>query len=224
MERGLAYDSFGRELLLLYKTSIPFADTQEPAFLVLSYQSGEQHDASCAAASLAWVPVKHFSSRDGVALAQTEINGGAVSLKPEFVQRQTRALARPRIASGTTIPGATIWENWDVSGWLEIVPGVQVRIDTSSAGFTTVPAYFASLQGGLTERNLNTISLHLDHIDEATPNGFVFRVAVMPFIRFPPEPLEPIPDLRKFFGERKAYVSWLAVESNTKPGETTAPA
>jgi hypothetical protein len=224
---GLAYDSFGRELLLSSERTIAFADKQEPAFLVLSYgkQSrgghGQGSTADCCSSSgrlgldatLSWIPVKEFSVSDGVPLAQTEIVGGGVGLKPDFTKRQSRALARPRIASGTTIPGATTWEDWDpVEHYLDFLGGLQVRIDTSSAGFSTVPAYFASLQGPIVDQERNILSLHLDHIDEATPNGFVFRFSII--ILDVVDPGTSM-NLRKFFEDR-AYVSWIGIEPGSR--------
>lgn len=209
VEGGVAYDAYGRLLVLREQQTIAFPDGNDPVYLVIG------HDLARSDAKLTWTPINRFSVREGVALAEIQFTGGTLTLNNDFAVRQTRALARPRIASGTTIPGATLWERWDVSRWLEIVPGIQVRIDTSSAGFTSVPVYFASLQGALADRDRKTLTLHLDHIDEVTPNSFLFRVAIFPFVRsgsdpfLPPETAE---EFDKFLAERKTYVSWLAIE------------
>jgi hypothetical protein len=226
VERGVAYDAYGRLLVLREQQTVAFPEGNDPVYLVIG-QEGEWMDqaaSSCCCSGgsaprnepgLAWIPVNRFSVRDGVALAEIQFAGGRSIRNNDFAVRQTRALARPRIATGTTIPGATLWERWDVSGWLEIIPGIQVRIDTSSAGFTSVPVYFASLQGALADREKKTVTLHLEHIDEIRPSGFLFRVAIFPFVRVPPEPflpLESFEDFNKFLAERKTYVSWLAIE------------
>jgi hypothetical protein len=49
----------------------------------------------------------------------------------------SRPFARPHLGSGQTIPGLAPWEPWEF--------GVQTRVDTSAAGFTRVPCYFAVL-------------------------------------------------------------------------------
>lgn len=226
VESGVAYDAYGRLLVLREQQTIAFPDGTDPVYLVIG-QENEWMDHTAAGcccsgdsaarneAGLAWIPINRFSVRDGVALAEIQFTGGRLVRNSGFAVRQTRALARPRIATGTTIPGATLWERWDVSRWLEIIPGIQVRIDTSSAGFTSAPVYFASLQGSLADREKKTVTLHLEHIDEIKPNGFLFRVAIFPLIRVPPEPLAPIDsfeDFNKFLAERKTYVSWLAIE------------
>jgi hypothetical protein len=226
VESGVAYDAYGRVLVLREQQNIAFPDGNDPVYLVIGQESEwmDHTGADCCCSGgagarndtkLTWIPINRFSVRNGVALAEIQFTNGTLTRNTSFAVRQTRALARPRIASGTTIPGATLWERWDVSRWLEIVPGIQVRIDTSSAGFTSVPVYFASLQGALADRDRKTLTLHLDHIDEVTPNSFLFRVAIFPFVRsgsdpfLPPETAE---EFDKFLAERKTYVSWLAIE------------
>ena len=97
--------------------------------------------------------------------------------------RLARALARPRIGSGSTVPGDTPWEVWSerITGntlRLTAVPvGIQVTIDTSAAGFTETPCYFAWLQGPLWNRtNQQFFPVPLQHIDKETTQSFRFRM------------------------------------------------
>jgi hypothetical protein len=104
-------------------------------------------------------------------------------LNAHFVQRRARALTRPRIGSGSTVPGDTSWDLWteiilDAAG--QKVPadlGVQVTVDTSGAGFTETPCYFAWLQGTLWDQvHLNFFPVPIVHIDRETYRRFRFRL------------------------------------------------
>ncbi|HEU4510643.1 MAG TPA: hypothetical protein VFR78_20605 [Pyrinomonadaceae bacterium] len=104
-------------------------------------------------------------------------------LNAYFVQRRARALTRPRIGSGSTVAGDTAWELWteiilDSRG--HKVPadlGVQVTVDTSGAGFTETPCYFAWLQGTLWDQvHLNFFPVPIVHIDRETYRRFRFRL------------------------------------------------
>lgn len=215
---------------------MPFDEELEPKFLVLRYRESDSNQpapemlgacfpnvytVAARDTELVWLAVEGFSVRDGVRLAKTKINNKTVSHDTDFVQRHSIALSRPRIASGATIPGATTWQIWNVMGRSEQavrggVFALQVKLDTSSAGFTTPPAYFASLQGPLVVRadkkSLTAIALHFDHVDQATINSFVFRFLVVVFDPVAGELSEPEGDIRKFLQQQKAYVSWLGIE------------
>jgi hypothetical protein len=86
-----------------------------------------------------------------------------------------RPLARPRIGYGTTIPGSTQWELWiDDTQGAPVFLGFQAAVDTSAAGFTKVPCYFASLA---------TMVTPFEHIEDTSIDGFKFRVLVGPLGR-----------------------------------------
>jgi len=104
-------------------------------------------------------------------------------LVQDFSSPISRALERPRVASGATVPGDTPWEPWIESAILfrerEIpVPvGMQVTIDTSAAGFTEEPCYFAWLEGTLWNKsNIEFFPIPLSHIDSEAAGGFRFRL------------------------------------------------
>ncbi|HUS09298.1 MAG TPA: hypothetical protein VMZ30_02440 [Pyrinomonadaceae bacterium] len=229
---GLAYDLFGRELLLGSQVSILFGDQREPMFLVLrSKESCGCDQASTTAANclgtkqsliatnndLIWLPVKGFSFGDGVPIARTLLTGNVVSIDADFISPSVRPLARPKIGVGATIPGATTWEIWDLKLFdNQARLSIQVKIDTSSAGFATVPQYFAALQGPLSQVDQNALSvicLHFDHIDQLRPDSFVFRFLIL-LIKFTPGRLE----VQKYLQQQKAYVSWIGIERI--PGST----
>jgi hypothetical protein len=104
-------------------------------------------------------------------------------LNAHFVAHRARALTRPRIGSGATVAGDTAWDLWteivlDPSG--RKIPadlGVQVTVDTSGAGFTETPCYFAWLQGTLWDQvHLNFFPVPIVHIDRETYRRFRFRL------------------------------------------------
>jgi len=104
-------------------------------------------------------------------------------LVQDFTSPASRALARPRVASGATVPGDTPWEPWIESAILfrereiPIAVGMQVSIDTTSAGFTEEPCYFAWLEGTLwSKTNVEFFPVPLGHIDSEATSGFRFRL------------------------------------------------
>ena len=241
VDNGLAYDCFGRPLLQCSKQKVPFGKQPESMYLVIRQkqicgcsQSVGLH-ASCFPShhslvtddtELVWLPKKNFSFRDGVPLAITNIDNGVITDSGTFVAPAARALARPRISSGTTIPGATIWQVSDLANvGLPSVAEVRVRIDASSAGFTTVPEYFASLQGPLTNLDatgvIKLLCLHFDHVERTRTDGFVFSFFIAA-ARFSGGTVAPERQIQKFLNQQKAYVSWLGVERN--PGEAISEA
>jgi hypothetical protein len=228
---GLAYDCFGRELLLLNQVSIPFGIQNEAMVLVLSHKytsasCGSNNNACvpfpalsrAARTELVWIAAKRFSFQDGVALARTKVTATPtskdVSIDDTFVRLAARPLSRPRIGTGSTIPGATTWERWDISVPTGPFIGLQVRFDVSSAGFSTTPEFFASLQGGLTNVDaggaLRTACVHFDHIDEVRADSFVFRTLIL--VITVSKTLEFEKQVQKFLQDQKAYVSWIGLE------------
>ena len=231
VKSGMAYDGFGRELLLPAEQSVQFEETKEQTILTLRYvASGSGAEIEPMAhgcfnkhpsmpgrnAELVWIPAKDFSFRDGVALARTKGGDRSRELDETFVPRHARPLARPRIVTGATIPGATTWEVWDPSSLTSDASGVQVRIDTSRAGFTRPPLYFASLQGTLFipggVKDKTIIAFHLDHIDEVTIKGFVFRFIIVLLHLTPDGRPRAVGEVRKFLEQQQAYIEWLAIE------------
>jgi hypothetical protein len=239
VQSGLAYDCFGRPLIRCDETRVPLSELIEPMYLVIRHKKdcgccqSEHPPGSCFPphhslvaedTELLWLPTKNFSFRDGVPLARTRVVSGVIDLDALFVAPAARALARPRISSGTTIPGATTWE---VSELVISLPftEVRVKVDTSSAGFTTVPEYFASLQGPLTILDptgaVRVLCLHFDHIERTRIDGFVFSFLIV-VARFTSGAAERERQIQKFLNQQKAYVSWLAVERN--PGDAISEA
>ena len=133
---GLAYDCSGRELMVPVGRMVPLPvpAITTPNLLILAY------DAKLGDVSLTWQPQGAPVSMNGVAIARILPGTPSPLLDPAFRPVVARPLARPQLASGQTIPGDTAWESWEEN---EITVGVQSVVDTSAAGFTTTPNYFA---------------------------------------------------------------------------------
>lgn len=239
---GLAYDSFGRELILEMDQNVPLPpDTtkDQELVLVMRYRMEAGGDCERLAAvcgpnssrpgfvEFIWRTKQSFCFTDGVALADLQIVKGEKSLK--LLQRpSSRPLARPLLASGATVPGNTPWELWTPATDAnrgQIVLGVQTTIDTSAAGFTDAPCYFAWLQGPVFRPQTRQIVLALfPNIAEETVNSFVFRLALpvgrrhrvaalfaaaqqsVPFVTADDFPL--------FAHQQHLYVSWIGCQKN----------
>jgi hypothetical protein len=184
---GLAYDGFGRELVLRREESIAVPVDPEPLTLLLEDAAG----AAGSRVDLAWKTSRTVGIGDGVPLARLRLDEGRPVLDRSSVPIMRR-LARPRIASGATIPGQTPWQVWDAlrdqiasplaprATAVVTQPPVlafQVRIDTAAAGFTDAPLYFARLEGRLPRPGSPPAvrAASWAHVDDASIAGFTFR-------------------------------------------------
>jgi hypothetical protein len=170
---GFGYDCVGRELILPKDTPIPPRNGGRVELLVLlPIQPG-------ATSKLAWIDELSWNGNRGLPLARAAEPGGDFdeSYGPAPL---VRPLARPRLASGETVRGNTSWEIWSEGG-AEV--GVQTRVDTSAAGFTQKPHYFAALKArqwplATTEgvQAAEFAPAYFAHVAEATNDGFTFRL------------------------------------------------
>lgn len=116
-----------------------------------------------------------------------ELSQHVPKLEEQFPFPVSRPLARPRIGSGDTVPGDTPWEVWEentifLRGQVaRLSIGMQVTIDTSAAGFTETPCYFAWLGGVLWNKtNTEFFPVPITHVDREKANQFRFRVWLPP--------------------------------------------
>ena len=203
---GVAYDCHGRALILQSRKEISVP--QEPPSigntktLVLRYKKTSQYppkqeiSGDCLETEgsqfleepiFEWWDSNHYDFKQGVPLARVIYRQfPRHAFKPvrdeEFYAFRARAIARPRTASGATIAGNTAWESWEESN---SNIGLQVKIDTSAAGFTDTPCYFAWLQGPLWSTSVNSrgepelsefFPAPLTHIHNPMYNEFTFRL------------------------------------------------
>jgi hypothetical protein len=107
---------------------------------------------------------------DTVVLARI-LPGASPTLDPAFQPVIARPLARPQLASGQTVPGNTPWELWDEG---DVSVGVQTTIDTSTAGFTTKPNYFAE---AITDQsNSDFVPAWFTSIADPQADSFILRL------------------------------------------------
>jgi hypothetical protein len=133
------------------------------------------------------VPTNHR----GIPLARLiAADAGGLAHDPDFRAPHTRALARPRLATGETVHGNTPWEPWreaiiDVTGGVrELIVGVQTRVDTSAAGFTAAPCYFATLEGGTSSLLDDEFApAFFTSIADPSADGFTFRLLMQGLAR-----------------------------------------
>lgn len=142
------------------------------------------------------------------------------------VRQLARPEARPRLGSGATIPGGTSWQLWELATLQGTVTlGFQVKIDTSAAGFTEVPCYFAWLQGPLwNPRDKQFLPAPLEHIDAASISGFTFRLLMpaMPVFSLGERGGEVANDdfenrFLAFAQKQKLFVCWLGIQPGPAP-------
>ena len=237
---GLAYDSFGRELILENDQAVPYPPItqQDEEFLLLARYRIKMPDACAedvsgvcftssgplkpAFVEFTWKHQDQCSFTDGVALADLKIQGGKASLT-QITQPSARPLARPQLGSGSTVAGNTPWELW--TDGFESEPnifGVQTTIDTSAAGFTDAPCYFAWLQGNfLNPQTGQLLPALFTSIAQESVNSFIFRIA-LPDLQ-PAQFEAALPssfthvradEFALFARKQNLYVSWVGCQEN----------
>jgi hypothetical protein len=197
VQPGLAYDARGRALHVLAPRTLALPAGDTSSALLVRFAEGARE------AQLAWRPLRSLEPCDGIPLAL--FDQGVVTVRTTG----TRSLARPRLGAGETQPEATAWGLWVVDVLGQSI-GLETRVDTSPAGFTDVPCYFAWLNwprpGDVTTTRAHpdVRTLGLQYVQEETARGFAFRVA---FRRFRGED-----ELLGFARRERLSVCWLGVQ------------
>lgn len=298
VEPGVAYDRFGRELILSKPQALTIPADLEDSFLLAQYQeidsSNQQNELSQACLPtkfksiqpprLLWKPSNSVKVRDGAILARLtnqttvlldippeelifpdelkakicydpwrkllifkgvmseteqaqllivsgdnayeeaiatlfDLSQNTPSLSSDFIPRLARAIARPRIGSGTTIPGATAWTPWMASnGSQPILLGYQVEIDTSSAGFTEIPCYFAWLQGSSwSSPKGQFLFASFGHISKVSTEQLIFNLWLPLIYTWDLLPIKTTnqgldTEFLAFAQQQKLFVSWLGIQ------------
>ncbi|HYB76588.1 MAG TPA: hypothetical protein VEE85_00175 [Candidatus Bathyarchaeia archaeon] len=256
---GVAYDIFGRELILERTLIIPLPGNVASNFggamsLLMRYKppSRSMHpdeisevcwtapgSVIAGTAEFVWRTGDNLNPAEGVAVLAVSYSAGALTgPDPNYVQISAEPLSRPALASGATIPGQTSWELWTagfypIAGITDIpfppvLVGVQTWIDTSAAGFTDVPCYFAWLQGPLwSSQAQQFLPTLLTNITDASIIGFTFQLVLPapppstggPEIARPTPPAAAPPytvvnasNFIQFAQQQGLYVSWIGCQ------------
>lgn len=235
IRRGLAYDCFGRELILTADLLFPRPEGPVPdAGMTLlarfretrQFPRKDEMTAACAPnqaltaerPEFFWKRADLVEIRDGVPLYRLLENENVKSVRP-----LARALARPHIASGSTISGNTDWELWsEPVGDSQMNLGFQVGVDTSAAGFTEVPCYFAWLQGALWTPELKPdfFPIFLEHIASLSTTGFTVRLW-MPNLPVPGNETTNLAFADRFPGfgrKQELFICWLGIQAVNEAG------
>ncbi len=209
---GYAVDSSGRSILLPnppVSPSIPRVDGRASLVLTVSYQNDSafrnraELENLCLSSDFdprherpifAWKRPAAVRFGPEIPLVQILIEDGVIQSELDFrVRRYTQPFVRPHMAWGTTEKRRTGWSAWtgedDQPLDLGVSQGLQVQVDTSDAGFTKNPFYFAILDREREETTVNSTStdepckmestLFLDglrFITDANRESFTYRI------------------------------------------------
>jgi len=239
---GLAYDSFGRELILetdqnvmlpaglpdnqvvvllaRYRMAPPQKQTEDFAAILCANQGPVRPGF----VELVWKRLDSFAFSDGVPLIAVKITGGKGTVTDlPFPLPVSSPLSRPQLASGSTVPGNTAWDLWTYTfAGDEVVLGVQTTIDTSAGGFTDAPGYFAWLQGSVFNPQTRQLAQALfPSIAQETVNSFVFRIALPSSSQgifgasvAPPINYVTPQQFSSFSHQQDLYVNWVGCQKN----------
>jgi hypothetical protein len=256
---GVAYDAFGHELILERRQTIPLPPNLAPSFtgsvtLLLRYKPPagtlppDEISEVCwtqrgsirpGTIELAWKLTSCLRLRpeDGVPVFALVYSASSptISEDQKFIPTATRPIASPTLATGSTVPGNTAWEPWMFE---EVTLGVQTWIDTSAAGFSRVPCYFAWLEGSLwNAQTLQLIPAIFPSITDESVTGFTFRLwlevafpqSTDPNIRGPARSLSSRTggppfnfvvdpgDFSLLAQQQDLYVTWIACQMTATP-------
>ncbi len=213
VSRGLAYDGFGRELILPEERRLSLPPFEEDQGWELLMRAACRAPGQALAAELVWSkagPV--FDPCRGVPIARGKfVSDTLFELDIDERPRLIRKSARPKLGNGSTIRGKTDWRTWTPESG---VGGIEVRIDTSAAGFERTPCYVASLQGdALALVDQGFVFLPFARVFQATPVSFAFNLW-LPFTGFAPSPsgLPASPVGIVEAARRELSVCWLGIE------------
>jgi hypothetical protein len=203
---GIAYDSFGRMLFHQQDELVAVPETLpsrvSSLLLLLRYPQAPEVPCGCAVAppcclghtphgagwaEFAWRDAASVRPGDGVPLARVKYLATGKSVRAQFDstfrQPRVRAYQRPHLITDKTVPGSTSWTKGP--NVLQIIPTnvrqlfwqpVDVVVDTSAAGFSDTPCYFASISGPLVDASRQLyLPAAFPHIVREFRDRFTFR-------------------------------------------------
>jgi hypothetical protein len=180
VQAGVAYDCYGRELLLVKPRTLDLPADRQRTLDVCYCPRG-----SMAEAELHWRSTNWGGCNECIPLAELSYEANEPVLK--MTRLHARPLARPRIGYGTTPVEGTPWQPWIVAEPHNDSPaviGLQVGIDTTAAGFTETPCYFAWLQWPQVATSHLPygfyFALGFQYVEESTIDKFRFRLLPPP--------------------------------------------
>jgi hypothetical protein len=133
VQAGYAIDAYGQSIFVSSETTVD---------LPLSAQSQVMALALSAPGTLEWWLPQDLTPGTQVLLCAAFVTNGLISGDLDTsVRRSVTSFAAPRLATGSTVAGQTIWtDSPGDAQW------VQTTVDTSAAGLVQSPQYFPTLQ------------------------------------------------------------------------------
>jgi hypothetical protein len=232
-EPGVAYDCYGRGLILLKRRKIllPENPQAQPVTLVARYRETDSFPdprqtngvcLTCCEDSLdqeqpgfVWTAASPPPDA-GVPLVQVTYPAPTRQPEAQFQLVISEPLSKPYLANGSTVEGGTAWSVWSVD---TLRLGLQTDVDTAAAGFSRTPCYFAWLEnfdpvafGAVPNTLIST------HVTQPKPDSFRFRITIARDLRLL---LKLEVALRR---ERpQFYVCWLGCESRNDASRCMNP-
>jgi len=240
IKSGVVYDIHGHELVLEEDScfGLPSQIPQNGLFLVVQRKSPDGPDMTISLLQFKWQDTLRFNPHDGVALARL-LPGPA--LDRYFNLPVARPVSEPRRFYSDSLEN-TKWQDWVLdddqnSEGLKHVLGLQVDVDTSTAGFTKTPCYFVWFSGDLWSSDLpakylekaprgdfplrdhlrlgwtaiQIMVMRFGHITEPTPTGFKYYLW-MPNALIPPLREIIIDDLFALARQNRFTLNWLGIQ------------
>jgi hypothetical protein len=203
---GIAYDSFGRMLFHQQDDLLAVPATPPPRvsslLLLLRYPQAREVSCGCPVvppcclgrkypgvgwAEFDWSAAARVRPGDGVPLARVKYVVAGKNVRAQFDstfrQPRVRPYQRPHLITDKTVPGSTSWSKGPND--LRMTPTnvrqlfwqpVDVLVDTSAAGFSDTPCYFASISGPLVDASRQLyLPATFPHIVREFRDRFTFR-------------------------------------------------
>jgi len=206
---GIAYDIHGGGLVLEEERRFGLPPQIPPngLYLLVQRKSPGGPDIAISLLRFSWQDPYKFKPHDGVALARL-LPGPA--LDKFFNLPVARPQTEPRRFYSASLAANTPWQEWELEEDQNLegrnpILGLKVYVDTSAAGFTRTPCYFAWLSGDLWSSDLpdkylespepeprgivpprarvrfglfaiQSLVMRFGHIAEPTPTGFTYRL------------------------------------------------
>jgi hypothetical protein len=197
---GYAVDIEGREILSSEAVAVPIPAVGATNYVLTVSGSASAAGQCCSPAAgsslgdrplFMWRAPQDVSFGPEVALVNVKAAGGQMQGSLDFrVRRWVDRMVRPHVVFGSTEPGRTGWNSQRLVGG---PPGaLNLTVDTSAAGFTRTPSYFAILTGDFSGLPLFAATgpgsswpagsasasflTSFGFISEATPSWFTYKV------------------------------------------------
>lgn len=226
---GMAYDIRGRVLVLPASTEVPlvtsahgvldlvagYAEPSSPSIQKASPCNALGTPSSALPIQMHWMSPETVRIGQDVPLTRATVARGIIVALDDSVRRIARPLQRPRVATGRTLP-VTAWTPWPSAdrplGW-------SIQIDTTAAGFSHTPHYFATLAGTSLDDHPDLGRMLLGpftSIRGAHAQGFQFLALFAG--RTPKSSEAAIEKLAALFQVPTPVVVWTGVEAADAPG------